>query len=89
MAPDLPYPLPRQRNLIPVSLLVLAALAWALLLWQTAHADTAMLGLTSRAAIDRERERRLRRSGQPDGDRFPVCDLLLRASPRSIECHGK
>ena len=39
-------PLPRQRNLILGCLLVLAAAAWALLVWQSAMADEKMVGLT-------------------------------------------
>lgn len=33
------YPLPRERNLIIVTLLVLAAAAWALLVWQSSMVD--------------------------------------------------
>ena len=33
------YPLPRERNLILGSLLVLAAAAWALLIWQATMMD--------------------------------------------------
>jgi predicted metal-binding membrane protein len=36
------YPLPRERNLILVSLLVLAAAAWVVLVWQSLTADQAM-----------------------------------------------
>src|SRR5881296_2076656 len=36
------YPLPRERNFILGSLLVLAAVAWALLIWQAATADGEM-----------------------------------------------
>src|SRR3990172_2047082 len=36
------YPLPRERNLILGSLLVLAAAAWALLIWQAAMTDDEM-----------------------------------------------
>src|SRR5213593_2835460 len=36
------YPLPRERNLILGSLLVLATAAWALLIWQAATADGEM-----------------------------------------------
>jgi len=41
------YPLPRERNLILASLLVLAAAAWALLVWQASADDGQMaMGLT-------------------------------------------
>lgn len=41
------YPMPRERNLILASLLVLAAAAWALLLWQSLADDGGMaMGLT-------------------------------------------
>jgi len=40
------YPLTRERNLILVSLLALAAGAWALLIWQWASSDNDMMGLT-------------------------------------------
>ncbi|MEE8326573.1 MAG: DUF2182 domain-containing protein [candidate division NC10 bacterium] len=41
------YPLPRERNLILASLLVLAAVAWALLVWQARADDGQMaMGLT-------------------------------------------
>jgi len=40
-----PYPLPRERYLILGSLLVLAAISWALLIWQSANMNTQM-GLT-------------------------------------------
>jgi predicted metal-binding membrane protein len=40
------YPLPRERNLILASLLIVTAVAWALLLWGSAQAGTAMGGLT-------------------------------------------
>jgi predicted metal-binding membrane protein len=36
------YPLPRERTLILASLLVLAAVAWGLLLWQARETDAAM-----------------------------------------------
>lgn len=39
-------PMPRERNLIVVALLVLAAAAWAVLLWQQASADPMAMGLT-------------------------------------------
>lgn len=39
-------PLPHQRNLILASLLVLAALAWTILVWQSVTTDTEMTGLT-------------------------------------------
>lgn len=39
MATTISYPLPRERNLILASLLVLAALAWALLIWQATRDD--------------------------------------------------
>jgi predicted metal-binding membrane protein len=41
-----PYPLPRERNLILGSLLILATAAWAILVWQRAMADDEMMGLT-------------------------------------------
>ena len=40
------YPMPRERNLILGLLLVLAAAAWALLIWQATMADGGMMGLT-------------------------------------------
>ena len=40
------YPLPRQRNLIVGLLLVLAAVAWGILIWQSATTDAQMRGLT-------------------------------------------
>jgi predicted metal-binding membrane protein len=47
MATAASYPLPRERNLILASLLVLAAAAWALLFWQSAADDGEMaMGLT-------------------------------------------
>ena len=47
MATAASYPMPRERNLILVSLLILAAVAWALLLWQNAAGDgQMMMGLT-------------------------------------------
>ena len=42
MAGTTAYPLPRERNLILGGLLVLAAAAWALLVWQALTVDTAM-----------------------------------------------
>lgn len=45
MAGTNPYPLPRERYLILGSLLVLAAISWALLIWQSANMNTQM-GLT-------------------------------------------
>ena len=46
MTTALSYPLPRERNLIIASLLVLAAGAWALLVWRSASSDEDMMGLT-------------------------------------------
>lgn len=46
MATTASYPLPRERNLILASLLILATAAWALLAWQSALADGEQLGLT-------------------------------------------
>ncbi len=47
MATTASYPLPRERNLILASLLILAAAAWALLAWQTMADDGQMtMGLT-------------------------------------------
>ncbi len=40
------YPLPRERNLIIVTLLTLAAGAWALMAWQASRVDDEMTGLT-------------------------------------------
>src|SRR5438876_8636446 len=40
------YPLPRGRNLILASLLVLAGAAWALLIWQAGQAGGMETGLT-------------------------------------------
>ncbi len=40
------YPLPRERNLILGALLVLAAAAWGMLIWQSAMMDDAAMGLT-------------------------------------------
>jgi len=41
-----PYPLPRERYLILGSLLVLAAISWALLIWQSANMNNQTMGLT-------------------------------------------
>lgn len=41
-----PYPLPRERNLILASLLILAASAWGILVWQRAMSGDEMMGLT-------------------------------------------
>ncbi len=46
MATTASYPMPRERNLILLSLLGLAAAAWAVLVWQSATADEDMMGLT-------------------------------------------
>ncbi len=46
MAPSVSPPLARVRNLILVTLLVLAAVSWALLIWQVAMVDRPMMGLT-------------------------------------------
>ena len=46
MAGTSSYPLPRERNLILGLLLVLAAAAWALLIWQAATAAEMDMGLT-------------------------------------------
>src|SRR3989304_2774849 len=46
MATTAPYPLPRERNLILLSLLALAAAAWALLAWQSAVTDSDDMSLT-------------------------------------------
>ncbi len=45
MATTASYPLPRERNVILASLLVLAAAGWAILIWQSALMDDEM-GLT-------------------------------------------
>jgi predicted metal-binding membrane protein len=39
------YPMPRERNLILVLLLILAALSWALLVWQSAMSDKQTMGI--------------------------------------------
>ncbi len=46
MAGTNPYPLPRERYLILGSLLVLAAISWALLIWQSANMNNQTMGLT-------------------------------------------
>ncbi len=46
MAGTNPYPLPRERYLILGSLLVLAAISWALLIWQSASLNNQTMGLT-------------------------------------------
>lgn len=46
MATAVSYPMPRERNLILASLLVLATAAWALLVWQSVTADSSAMGLT-------------------------------------------
>jgi len=46
MASSVSYPLPRERNLILASLLLLAGAAWAILIWQSAVMDDDMMGLT-------------------------------------------
>lgn len=44
MATESSYPMSRERNIILASLLVLAAVAWIILIWQSS--DTQMMGLT-------------------------------------------
>lgn len=44
MATETSYPMSRERNIILASLLVLAAVAWIILIWQSS--DTQMIGLT-------------------------------------------
>ena len=40
------YPLPRERNLIIIALLALAAVAWATIIWQSSMDDDEMMGPT-------------------------------------------
>lgn len=51
MATTASYPLPRERNLILGSLLVLAAAAWALLIWQAAETDEMSLTMGMSAPL--------------------------------------
>ena len=46
MTTTTPSPLPRERNLILASLLLLTVAAWAILIWQSTSADEQMMGLT-------------------------------------------
>lgn len=46
MKPTAPYPMPRERNLILAVLFGVAAITWALLIWQSVRPDGEMMGLT-------------------------------------------
>ena len=46
MGTTVPHPLRRQRNLLLVALLILAAAAWVILVAQASVADESMTGLT-------------------------------------------